>query len=413
MRKGAYFAVMLALTLALVPSVSAQDGDGMMGGPNVIVTLEPTPYAEGAGLAAVTGWAHVNSDAGTVHISLEPNGAALPDGTVLEGWLVDAGLDGGPGTTNVSDNDEQYGTSFGNAEFDAAVEAAPYALSTGTLAPTDEGTWELQFEIPYYNFSPYDAVVVTLESDGNDPMGFDPRPGAPVFAGAIADGEPAGDMMMQDESMGEESMGEESMTDESMGEESMGEESMTDESMGEESMGDESMTDESMGEGDMMMGAAVEVILEPTPLAENAGLSGISGTAEVFSDSASITITINLNGAALPEGTVLEGWVVDSGLNGGPAGITSVSDADEVYGTPFDNADFDALVESAPYALSTGVAHDNMDGTLSLTFHVPAYNFSPYDAVVITLESDGNTAMGFDPRPGTPVLVGAIAVDAM
>jgi len=391
MRKGAYFAVMLALILALVPSVSAQDDGGMMGGPDVIVTLEPTPYAEGAGLAAVTGWAHVNSDAGTVHISLSPNGAALPEGTALEGWLVDAGLDGGPGTTNASDNDEQYGTSFGDEGFDAAVEAAPYALSTGALAPTDDGTWELQFEIPYYNFSPYDAVVITLESDGLNPMGFDPRPGTPVFAGGIADGEPAGDMMMEEESMGEESMGEESMDDESMGDESMGEGDM---------MGDE------------MMGSPVEVTLEPTPLAENAGLSAIGGTAEVYSDSGSITITVNLNGAALPEGTVLEGWVVDAGLNGGP-GITNVTDEDEAYGTPFDNADFDALVESAPYALSTGVAHDNMDGTLTLTFHVPAYNFSPYDAVVITLESDGNTAMGFDPRPGTPVLAGAIAGDSM
>jgi hypothetical protein len=52
-------------------------------------------------------------------------------------------------------------------------------------------------------------------------------------------------------------------------------------------------------------------------------------------------------------------------------------------------------------------------GMLTLTFHVPAYNFSPYDAVVITLESDGNTIEGFDPRPGTPVLAGEIMMGEM
>ena len=180
-------------------------------------------------------------------------------------------------------------------------------------------------------------------------------------------------------------------------------------------MGDdmgEDMMDDDMGDDDMMdddmMSESVEVTLATTPLAENAGLEGISGSAVVWSDSATIEITINLNGAELPEGSVLEGWVVDAGLNGGP-GTTHVTDADENFGTPFGNADFDMAVESAPYALSTGVATDNMDGTLSLSFHVPAYNFSPYDAVVITLESDGNTTAGFDPRPGTPILAGEIA----
>ena len=363
-------AVIVVLLLALVPTVGAQD----MMGPDVIVTLEATPFTEGAGLAAVTGWAHVVSDDGHIHIALEPNGAALPEGSVLEGWVVDAGLDGGPGVTNATDDDEAYGVSFGDAAFDASVEAAPYALSTGVLTVTETGTWEVIFDIPSYNFSPYDAVVVTLESDGNTAMGFDPRPGTPVFAGAIADGEPAGEMMMDD---------------------------------------DETMMDD---EGDMMademMGMAVEVALAPTPLAEGAGLAAIDGTALVYVEEGLIEITINLNDAMLDEGAVFEGWVVDAGLNGGP-GVTNVTDDDEAYGVSFGDENFDALVESAPYALSTGVAHDNMDGTLTLSFHVPAYNFSPYDAVVITLESDGNTAMGFDPRPGTPVLAGEIAGGGM
>jgi hypothetical protein len=395
MRKFSVLLVIASLIISLVPSSLAQDD--MMMGPDVIVTLGTTPLAENAGLQDVTGWAHVVSDNGHLHISLTPNGAELPEGTVLEGWVVDAGLNGGPGETHVSDADEVYGVPFGDAAFDEVVEAAPYALSTGVLTVTEEGTWDVIFDIPDYNFSGYNAVVITAESDGNSMMGFDPRPGTPVFIGLIADGEAADGMMMGDDEM----MDDEEMSDD--------EEMMSDdEMMDDEEMSDEEMMDEEMMDN-MVMGEATEVVLAVTPLAENADLAGITATAKVYVDSASIEIWIELNGAELPEGSVLEGWVVDAGLNGGP-GTTNVTDDDEAAGPPFGDAELDALVESAPYALSTGVLHPSMDmdGTMVLSFHVPAYNFSPYDAVVITLESDGNTTMGFDPRPGTPVLAGAI-----
>ncbi|NDJ78829.1 MAG: hypothetical protein GYB65_21470 [Chloroflexi bacterium] len=399
--------IVLVIMLVLAAPAYAQDGDEM-GGPDVIVTLAPTPFAEGAGLAGVTGWAHVVSDEASIHIALTPNGATLPEGSVLEGWVVDAGLDGGPGITHVTDDDEVYGTPFGEAAFDAAVESAPYALSTGVLSPTDDGTWEVSFHVPGYNFSPYDAVVITLESDGNSLEGFDPRPGTPVFTGAIAEGEPAGDMMMGDDMEGDDMMAEDEMMED--------EDAMMDE--GEDMMEGDAMEGEDMMEdgddmmADDMMYAPVEVTLAPTPLAEGAGLADLTGSSLVYVETGMLEITIELNGAALPEGSVLEGWVVDAGLDGGP-GTTNVTDADETFGTPFGEAAFDASVESAPYALSTGVLHDNMDGTLTVSFYVHSYNFSPYDAVVITLESDGNTTSGFDPRPGTPVLAGEIAAPAM
>ncbi len=350
--------IVLMIVLLLTLGAAAQD-DGVEG-PDVIVTLEATGFAEGAGLAEVTGWAHVVSDLGHIHILLDANGAELPDGTVLEGWVVDAGLDGGPGESHVTDDDEIYGVPFGNADFDVAVEAAPYALSTGVLHANDDGTWEVIFDIPNYNFSAYDAVVITAESDGNTTEGFDPRPGTPVFAGAIAEGEPANKEV-----------------------------------------------DASTVDRDMSDIESIEVILETTPLAANADLEGISGSALVYSDDATVEINVELNGAELPEGAVLEGWLVDAGLDGGP-GETSVTDDDEIWGIPFGEADFDALVESAPYAFSTGVLAADDTDNLTLTFHVSGYNFSPYDAVVITLESDGNTTEGFDPRPGTPVLAGEI-----
>lgn len=391
MRKFITLVLAIVFVVGVAVPVAAQDDD-MMGGPDVIVTLAATPFAEAAGLQDVTGWAHVVSDAASIHIVLEPNGAALPDGTVLEGWVVDAGLNGGPGETHVTDADEAFGTPFGDADFDADVESAPYALSTGVLTPTDDGTWEVVFSVPGYNFSPYDAVVITAESDGNSSMGFDPRPGTPVFTGLIAEGEPADDMMGDDM---DDDMSGDDMSDDDMADD------MSDDDMSDDDMsGDDMMSDD-------MMGTPVEVTLAATPLAEGAGLANITGSALVYVDSATIEITVDLGDAQVPDGAVLEGWVVDAGLDGGP-GMTDVTDDDEAFGTPFGNADFDAAVESAPYALSTGVLTEDM-GVLTVTFHVPGYNFSPYDAVVITLESDGNSFDGFDPRPGTPVLAGEIA----
>jgi hypothetical protein len=98
---------------------------------------------------------------------------------------VDAGLFGGPGSSNAYDGDESFGVSFGEASFDAAVEAAPYALSTGVVAADDMGNLSASFHISGYNFQPFDAFVVTLESDGNSADGFDPRPGPPVLIGEI------------------------------------------------------------------------------------------------------------------------------------------------------------------------------------------------------------------------------------
>lgn len=151
----------------------------------------------------------------------------------------------------------------------------------------------------------------------------------------------------------------------------------------------------------------VEVTLAPTPLAANAGLENATATATLWIRQGSVTILVDLHGAELPEGTKLEGWVVDPGLDGGPGGAnnSSVSDADEEYGTPFGDANIDTLVDNAAYALSTGKFRpQGNSGTYVCIFNIDN-NLSPYDAVVITLESDRN-GQNYDPRPGTPVLAG-------
>lgn len=155
-------------------------------------------------------------------------------------------------------------------------------------------------------------------------------------------------------------------------------------------------------------GNSVQVSLAPTPLATMNGLDlgDASGTARVQMQQGTVIIVVDLNGDELPEGSVLEGWVVDPGTEGGPggSGVSSESDADEVYGTPFGDANIDDLVDRAAYALSTGVLKRLGNDTYQVIFRIEN-NLSPYNAVVVTLESDGN-GDNYDPRPGTPVLAG-------
>jgi len=149
-----------------------------------------------------------------------------------------------------------------------------------------------------------------------------------------------------------------------------------------------------------------QVTLKPTPLAINAGLENASGRASVRIHRGTLVVSVDLGGAMLPQGAVLEGWVVDPGLQGGPGGAsaTSVSDDDEIYGTPFGDANFDMMVDNSPYALSTGVLKEVGNGVYQGRFKI-ANDLTPYNVLVITLEADGNRG-DYDPRPGTPVLAG-------
>ena len=355
--------VLGTLLLALAPLGAQEMEMGV-----VSSAFSATPFAEAAGLGGVTGHAIFDSSYASIFINLIPNGASLPEGTVLEGWVVDVGRFAGSGY-NASVADQGYGPPFGNLAMDVLVSAAPYALSTGLLQEDTQGNWSLDFHVPNYNFSPYDVVVITAESDGNSGDGWDPRPGAPFFTAGMSE------MNAELTAVEMEVFG---------------------------MVGPAMMAD---------MREPIEVTLGTTPLAANAGLEAMTGSATLYSDgSSSIDFSINLNGSAGPEGClVLEGWVVDAGLFGGP-GESNSNDGDEALGLPFGDIEMvglDAAVEAAPYALSTGVAADNGDGTLSASIHYSGYNFGPYDAFVVTLESDCND-YGFDPRPGTPVLIGSI-----
>ena len=372
-----YFIALLPVVLllhALSGSALAHgDEEETESGATHISAFTATPFAEQAGLGDVTGFAFFDSDSARLFINLSPNGASLPEGTVLEGWVVDVGRFAGSGH-NASVADQTYGPPFGDLAMDVLVSAAPYALGTGVIQLDTEGNWSLDFHIPNYNFSPYDVVVVTAESDGNS-GDWDPRPGAPFFsAGMREDNAELAVVPM-------------------------------------EVFGMVGPADAAMADPDH---EHFEVHLAPTALAANAGLELASGEAIFHGDHAAIDFFIDLNGSPGPEGClVLEGWVVDAGLFGGP-GVSNAGDSDEAHGPPFGDIEMlglNAAVEAAPYALSTGVAAPIGDGMLGAGYEIPGYNFDPYDAFVVTLESDCNDR-GFDPRPGTPVLIGMIERDA-
>ena len=335
----------------------------------LISAFSATTFAEQAGLGDVRGFAFFDRASANLFINLVPGDAGIPEGTVLEGWLVDVGRFAGFGY-NASVADQSYGPPFGNLAMDVLVSAAPYALGTGVIQLDTEGNWSLDFHIPNYNFSPYDSVVVTAESDGNS-GDWDPRPGTPFFVAGMRD-DNANLAMAPMEVFG--------------------------------------MVGPADGAPVDLDHEHFEVVLEPTPLAANAGLELATGSAIFHGDHAGIDFFIDLNGSAGPEGClVLEGWVVDAGLFGGP-GVSNASDGDEAHGPPFGDiamVGLKAAVEAAPYALSTGVAADMGNGMLGAGHEIPGYNFDPYDAFVVTLESDCNDE-GFDPRPGTPVLIGMI-----
>lgn len=168
-----------AFALTLTALIAAQADEGKE------VQLKAKPNAGKAGLEAVTGEAKVDVAKGDVTITVTlPEGKSLPQGSVLEGWLSTAGDLGGPGRSSSSKKDEKYGETGGKAELAKLASEGPYALSTGVLSHNgDSQTYVGHFHIDN-ELTPYAAVAVTLESDGNN-GNYDPRPGSPLLDGMI------------------------------------------------------------------------------------------------------------------------------------------------------------------------------------------------------------------------------------
>ena len=162
------------------------------------IALKTAPPAANAGLENATGFADVDVARGNVEIAVTlPPNAKVPQGSVLEGWLSTAGRKGGPGPSTASQADQKFGPAFGMEELAQTSRDIPYALSTGLLRRVGNSrTYVGSFHIDN-PLTPYAAVAVTVESDGNTGT-YDPRPGSPLMDGMIAMGmmmKPDGSMM--------------------------------------------------------------------------------------------------------------------------------------------------------------------------------------------------------------------------
>jgi hypothetical protein len=327
----------------------------------VQVTLKATPLGSANGFASASATALVDKAGGWLTFTLKlPEGYTTPEKTVFEGWITDGSALTSP-LNSAADLDQKYGPRYGSRTIASMFDAVPYWLSAGALVDDGKGNLTTAMKWPNYNLRPYDMVAITIETDGNETP-WDPRPGSMILSGQIADGTSADEIDI-DQAMGE-------------------------------------MPD---------LGVAQGVSLRLTKLAESAGLKGATGKALVLIESAAAQLEVRLPaGAKVPEGAVLEGWVVDGGkLTFGPSHAHA---DDNKLGPAFNNAYLSAIADAIPFSTSLGVLKPDDKGIYRLQIHWKKYAFRVYDLVVVTIEADGDVPP-WNPRPGTPGLIGAINPD--
>jgi hypothetical protein len=348
--------VLVAVAVWGPRSLRAQEGSPIQ------VELKPTPLANANGLGKATGSATLDAASGWVTLTMKlPDGYKIPEKTVFEGWLVDAGAIASP-ANNAATADERFGPRYGNRTVAALENAIGYWLTAGQLVDDGKGNLTAAMKWPNYNLAPYDTVFITIETDGNVAP-WDPRPGSNILQGAISDGKP-GEAVDVDKLLGP-------------------------------------MPDLSTGQG---------ISLRLTRLGEAAGLKGATGKAFILTEAAAAEIDVKLPaGAKLPDGAVLEAWVTDAGRLT-PFGKTHVHNADNKLGPSLNNAYLGAIMDAIPFSTSLGVLKADSSGTYTLQVQWQKYAFRVYDIVSVTLEADGDTGK-WNPRPGTPVLVGPITPD--
>ncbi len=148
--------------------------------------LNQTALAQVANLDGISGNTVIDFENGQLKINIDLKNLILPENTTLNAYLVDAGLNGGPGKTNSSDLDEKYGTFFNNLSYKRNIDLAPFVQPLGTLEK-DGGVYTLKFNLPNGNFTSYDSLIVTLESFDSNTIENDPRSGPVILSADFSD----------------------------------------------------------------------------------------------------------------------------------------------------------------------------------------------------------------------------------
>lgn len=146
--------------------------------------LIQTPLAVNAKLDGITGVAVVDIDGGEIKINVDLKNLILPEQTKLHAYLVDAGINGGPGKTSSSDSDEKYGIFFNNLSYKGNIDLSPFVQPLGILN-NEFGIHTLTFSLPNSNFYGFDSIIITLESFDQNESENDPRPGPIILSGLI------------------------------------------------------------------------------------------------------------------------------------------------------------------------------------------------------------------------------------
>lgn len=278
---------------------------------------------------------------------------------VYEGWIFDDSPLLNP-DSSASPRDNQAGHAYNNKSIAGVLEAIPAWSTGGALTDKGDGlNFEGAMRWPSYNFGPFDTVAITLETDGNETP-WDPRPGSALLAGKTKDAKP---------------------TDE--------------------------QTDVAALHGPMPdMTAGQGVRLRPTGIAKKLSMGEATGRAILLIEGGAAIV--EASGLTAPEGAVFEAYVVDGGMLGnfGPSHAHAL---DNALGPGGGNQHISDIADVVPFATSLGVmqADPSRPGTFTLQVHWTKYAFRVYNIVMITVETDGNKAP-WDPRPGAPILVGAI-----
>lgn len=149
------------------------------------IALKPTELAQKTHLDGATVSALTNINNGYIKVTIHPDsGFIIPQGSTIEGFLVDGGTIGDFGTSSETASDEFYGATLSNGDVDSHYDQVPYALSIGRVKQ-DTKTKDYTIEFNVQNtLIPYDRVVLTLESDV-DRLDYDPRPSAIIFSAEI------------------------------------------------------------------------------------------------------------------------------------------------------------------------------------------------------------------------------------
>lgn len=323
------------------------------------INLIHTPVAEALKINRAKPEFFISKEWGQLKVSWKINEkelAALPSNSMLQVWLLDNAK--GEENSSISDDDSKNGISLFGEEENGKL---PYPQLIGLLLPERDENNKARLRDGFYNFElvvrhnnqfePFDKAMITLETNlptaEPSSLQFNPRPGTPLWLGDLH-----GDNRI--------------------------------------------FPMERIPATTVVMYGDTEIdTLSPDDRAVSLNLVPNSQSIKLSRAYGKSWIIINYDKKPpIPEGAILEAWLIDH---------DSIGNEDKEIGAAY--ADWD----SQPFAFSLGklleqpVDAKNPDARSYVSIMSADMPMPSFDEVVITLETDGNSG-NYDPRPGILLL---------